>query len=722
MKKGDRVYYTNYEQRRKSQFNAQETSAISGLYSLNPGNNSKPVLFLNKVMLAPYSVNPMGNLVAEGGLFQASVLNVLNGEKVYTIPLSSENEIIDYIWKESTDSMGDFFTIEKSGREIYIYHNSIKRNEHIKILTVGTDFGYSLIKASDIQRSKYAIANNHGARDTKPGELFVTDLKQSTLLFKKTFENIRDLAFLNDTLIVLADDKLSFINAHTGEKLNESAVKDARGFRLSNDGKLAFILRWSGYVDVMDIHQSKTILSVIFGKDNANVAITPSGYYFIPKGGIKAIAFSRGNKIYPPEQLDIRFNRPDKVLEAISPYSSMTDTTLIGAYHNAYLKRLKKLEIDTTSFKEGFSAPAGDFINRDDIEYEQTSSKLHLKVWGLDSTLRLDRYNIWVNDVPLFGMQGINIRKDSVYKIEKDIVVTLSEGENKIETSVTNVNGIESYRSPLYLSYKPKDSASKKLYFVGIGINRFKDPSHPLQWCVKDIHDLADSLSRRYGRNMIIDTLFDENVNRESVRKIKEHLAKSSVDDKVIIAYSGHGLISKSYDYYLSAYNVNFSKPEEGGIPYDDLEWLLDSIPARNKLMLIDACHSGELDKDDLTFTDSVMKANGMKGLRLVSYAKNKTVGLKNSFELMQELFANVGRGTGATVLSAAGGTQLAGEDSKYGNGFFTYSILELMRQKKNIKVSELSSYVSKRVEEISNGLQKPTSRRENTDNDWKVW
>ena len=88
----------------------------------------------------------------------------------------------------------------------------------------------------------------------------------------------------------------------------------------------------------------------------------------------------------------------------------------------------------------------------------------------------------------------------------------------------------------------------------------------------------------------------------------------------------------------------------------------------------------------------------------------------------MQELFANVGRGTGATVLSAAGGTQLAGEDSKYGNGFFTYSILELMRQKKNIKVSELSSYVSKRVEEISNGLQKPTSRRENTDNDWKVW
>lgn len=87
----------------------------------------------------------------------------------------------------------------------------------------------------------------------------------------------------------------------------------------------------------------------------------------------------------------------------------------------------------------------------------------------------------------------------------------------------------------------------------------------------------------------------------------------------------------------------------------------------------------------------------------------------------MQELFANLGRGTGATILSAAAGTQFAIEDNKQQNGYFTYSILELMKQKENIKVSELKTYVGIRVEELSNGLQKPTSRNENIDNDWEL-
>jgi hypothetical protein len=51
----------------------------------------------------------------------------------------------------------------------------------------------------------------------------------------------------------------------------------------------------------------------------------------------------------------------------------------------------------------------------------------------------------------------------------------------------------------------------------------------------------------------------------------------------------------------------------------------------------------------------------------------------------MQELFANVGRGTGATILSAAAGTQFAIEDNKQQNGYFTYSILELMEAKENM-------------------------------------
>ncbi len=115
------------------------------------------------------------------------------------------------------------------------------------------------------------------------------------------------------------------------------------------------------------------------------------------------------------------------------------------------------------------------------------------------------------------------------------------------------------------------------------------------------------------------------------------------------------------------------------------------------------------------------MKGKSKKGVDLV-YTYQPTLGMKNSFELMQELFANVNRGTGATVISASGGTQFAHEDGKLKNGVFTFSILELMQQHPEMNVSELKTKVGERVLELTNGLQKPTSRSENIEFDWRVW
>lgn len=75
--------------------------------------------------------------------------------------------------------------------------------------------------------------------------------------------------------------------------------------------------------------------------------------------------------------------------------------------------------------------------------------------------------------------------------------------------------------------------------------------------------------------------MFNENVTVSNVKALKQKLQTTTENDKVIVAYSGHGMLSKEYDYYLSTYSVNFDKPEENGLPYDELENLLDSIPAR---------------------------------------------------------------------------------------------------------------------------------------------
>src|SRR5690349_25133495 len=77
--------------------------------------------------------------------------------------------------------------------------------------------------------------------------------------------------------------------------------------------------------------------------------------------------------------------------------------------------------------------------------------------------------------------------------------------------------------------------------------------------------------------------------------------------------------------------------------------------------------------------------------------------GLKNSFELMQQVFVNVGRSTGATVISAAAGTQFALERGDLQNGIFTYSILEMMNKYETVAVSELKKYVNQKVTALTN-------------------
>ena len=110
------------------------------------------------------------------------------------------------------------------------------------------------------------------------------------------------------------------------------------------------------------------------------------------------------------------------------------------------------------------------------------------------------------------------------------------------------------------------------------------------------------------------------------------------------------------------------------------------------------------------------------KGVIVLVDTTNKRLGTKNGFELMQEVFVNVGRSTGATIISAATGTQFALERGDLKNGVFTYSILELMNRNSTIPVSELNKYVNQRVITLTSGMPVSTSRNENQVIDWRLW
>jgi hypothetical protein len=150
------------------------------------------------------------------------------------------------------------------------------------------------------------------------------------------------------------------------------------------------------------------------------------------------------------------------------------------------------------------------------------------------------------------------------------------------------------------------------------------------------------------------------------------------------------------------------------------------------KILLIDACHSGEIDKDEEAITSTTEVEEGDVKFRNVGNSvtqKKSHLGLQNTSELTKSLFADLRKGTGATVISSAGGMEFAMESSQWKNGLYTYCYINGLQSKAAdlnkdgvIMLSELQQYVATQVTQLSIGKQQPTSRIENNVLDWRVW
>ena len=454
-------------------------------------------------------------------------------------------------------------------------------------------------------------------------------------------------------------------------------------------------------------------------------AIRDDLYFRSSRDALKQIFLRKGDQIFSAESFDIKFNRPDLILTALCN----PDTALIRSYKRAYLKRLKKLGINSKSEKFSYNVPQMEIKNRTLIDYKQTNPRLKLSFKAADKLFSLAKLNIWINNVPIYGQRGIDLSINRRKTIDTTLTVDLADGVNKISFSVTNSTGIESFKLPLTVDYVPKSVRHAKLYFIGIGIDQFLQKEYNLNWSVKDIRDQVQHFKKQFANNIEIDTLFNEKVTVANMMNLKRKLLQSNVNDKVIIAYSGHGLLTKNFEYFLSTYSVDFNNPAKNGLSYQILENLLDRIPARKKLLLIDACHSGELDKEEfakLAATDEARKKLGVtagsRGIKVMNNNTSKVLSSSDQSELMAELFSDLSYGLGATIISAAGATEFAMENGALKNGVFTYCLLEALKNYEEVKsIGDVKKYVSKKVFELTNGAQKPTARQENLAFDWSL-
>ncbi|MBX7094237.1 MAG: caspase family protein [Flavobacteriales bacterium] len=498
----------------------------------------------------------------------------------------------------------------------------------------------------------------------------------------------------------------------------------ANSFSFSSDDQWLISTSDDGSIRVWDVAGARNIVTMVFN-DKDFVIANENNYYFTSKGGYDLVGFYQNGTVYPFEQFDLIMNRPDKVLLSLGSSNS----ELISALEFSWKRRMEKMGISSSS--TGGTPPTCRIVNRDKIGIQTKTTELNLQLEAKSSGAKLDRLMVWINEVPIWGRNGFSLKKLNTGEWNKSISILLADGTNQIDVAVLDANGLESNRERI-ITDRPSPAQKPVLYYVGIGSGTFSNASFNLRYPGKDVTDMKSFLELQKPANYsAVKTLLitDEKVNRSSLKEVKTFLATAGRNDQVILFFAGHGVLDAGFNYFLSTHDMNFNSPDQNGIEYSQLENVLDSIAPLKKLFLIDACHSGEVDKDEITKGGTNEKSDDL-AFRSVGDGFTVKHGMngRTSTELLKELFADVRRGTGATIISSAGSAEFAMESGEWKNGLFTYVLLNGLKsgdadldKNGHVSVTELLRYTGTVVDELSKGKQHPTTRSENVSLDFDL-
>ena len=456
------------------------------------------------------------------------------------------------------------------------------------------------------------------------------------------------------------------------------------------------------------------------------LTVSPDGFYACSNS--RALLGQAGlwedGVAYPIYLKDAQLNRPDLVVaNMVHP-----DTFLMQNFYRAYQKRLERLHLSEEQFSPDSSPPAISIQNKADIPILSNSATITLKASVTDSVYGLKEIQVKNFGIPRWARSF----SDSVYHWEGEIEVGLASGANEIEMAATNNQGLGSLPELVYTNYR-LGKKQPELYLLAIGVSEYTQPAFNLNYAAKDARDMASAFqsNSQYRRvNQVL--LTDEEATLESIQSALAGFEAAETDDVVIVYYAGQGILDKNLNYYLATHQTDFRAAGQGGqsIAIGMLEDWIENLTPLRKLLIIDACHSGEIDKDILREKLDYDPADDVK-FRDAGFLQDTIPpppGLSNSLDLMKELFVDL-QESGLFFISSAHGAELAVEGEEWQNGVFTYAFLNGLTTgaadangNGAVTLPEIFQYVYEKVPELTGFRQRPFWRGSPPRLDFPIW
>lgn len=155
------------------------------------------------------------------------------------------------------------------------------------------------------------------------------------------------------------------------------------------------------------------------------------------------------------------------------------------------------------------------------------------------------------------------------------------------------------------LKSKPKElqqtisDLTAKKYALVVGTDNYKGKGwNKLSNPIKDARAVADELSNSYG----FDVQLLEDKPMDSIYKaIREYYRIAQPNDQLVVYFAGHGdvdndLLDDGFIVCTDSRSIDDDPVRNTYIPYAKLQKMLNNIPARQVLVLLDVCHGGTFD------------------------------------------------------------------------------------------------------------------------------
>ncbi len=627
-----------------------------------------------------------GKVVLWNGVTGEKIREVVNDEVAVTaVRFNSNDSLLAIgfsdgklkIWNQQLNQ----FTIETRLHNEGINSILFKEKENI-LISASSDHS---IKIFDINQKKIIqnLTGHTGKVNTL--SLKVNDAQQLVLLSGSEDETIKfwNLSTGSELKSIhVKSEILALSNLNTSKEFNHLILSG------SDDKKIRFY-------DINEL-ETKAELSTY----NGVPFLKTSENYFYTSQHLNSAPFfldhlSKEQSSYLTEFI---YNRPDLVFDELGIFSELS-----GKFKKTYSNRLLLNNMDTTIFDK-ISTPQitlkGEVPNI--IDNKVLSLELEIK----DRTLKLTDILIEVNGV----VESRNIKDLNKLIYQGKQSVQLSNGKNTITVSASNEKGIKSEEITLEVYYNgPKQS--ENLYILSVGISKYKKAEYNLKYASKDAEKIIDLFKDKGTFSNVYSTLImDSLASKENVLAFKNQLSKSTVDDAVIIYYSGYGLLSKNLDFYLGTYHMDFDSPEVDNLLYADLIDILKDIPARKRMVLLDADSFDFIDKDDVnSMGGQVDESIKFRGVEISLNSQNKSIQTKSYYPKPLDNDAIV-------TITASAANEVIYEKNEYPSGLFYFGLSSVINDTKSdtdndeiINLNELYLALNKEIVKLSGRQQNPS-------------